>query len=134
MKTIDDIKPRIAAIQKRSLLVGIIALLACIAGAYMDKAQFMQSYLLGYWFWIGITAASIALVGLHHLVGGGWGFSIQRILEAAGRTLPVMILLFLPFAFGMQDLFIWARPEIVAVDKLLQHKAGYLNEQQQHQH
>ena len=110
MKTFEEIKPQIAAIQKRALFIGIVSLLACIGAAFINKTQFMQSYLLGYLFWIGLPTASMALVGLHHLVGGGWGFSIQRILEASARTLPVMILLFLPFAFGMQDLFIWARP------------------------
>ena len=127
MNTIDELKPRIATLQKRALIVGVASLLLCIIGAFFDKAQFMQSWLFGYLFWIGVTTASFALVGLHHLVGGGWGFSIQRILEACARTLPLMIVLFLPFAFGMKDLYIWARPEVVAADKILQHKEAYLN-------
>src|SRR5690606_25040978 len=43
------------------------------------------------------------------------------------RTLPFMALLFLPLAFGVQELYIWARPEVVAADPILQAKAPYLN-------
>jgi hypothetical protein len=127
MKTFADLQPQTEKIQRRALFIGVGALLLCLGGAFIDRAQFFQSYLFAYLFWIGIPTAGIALVGLHHLVGGGWGFAIQRILEAAARTLPLMILLFLPFAFGMSDLFIWARPEVLAGDALLRHKAPYLN-------
>ena len=64
---------------------------------------------------------------LHHLVGGNWGFVIQRLLEAGARTLPLMALLFLPIAVGAHDLYLWARPEVVAADPLLQQKSLYLN-------
>ena len=127
MKTFQDIRPQVDQVQKSALLTGLVASFACLAGVFLAKEQFFQGYLLGYLFWIGLPVASVALLGLHHLVGGGWGFSIQRILEAAVRTLPLMLLLFLPFAFGMRDLFIWARPEIVSNDVVLQHKAMFLN-------
>jgi hypothetical protein len=127
IKEFEEIKPTLSRLQNRALAIGIAGIAVSLAGLYMDKGQFFQSYLLGYLFWIGPTVASIALVGLHHLTAGGWGFSIQRILESASRTFPVMALLFVPFIFGMKDLFIWARPEVLAADTLLQHKAAYLN-------
>jgi len=52
---------------------------------------------------------------------------IQRVLEAAIQTLPLMALLFIPLLFGLADLYVWARPEVVAAASLLQQKAGYLN-------
>jgi hypothetical protein len=64
---------------------------------------------------------------LYHLVSGRWGFVVQRPLEAAARTLPLMALLFVPILFGLRDLYPWARPEAVAADHLLQHKQPYLN-------
>ena len=42
-------------------------------------------------------------------------------------TLPLMALLSIPIIFGMSDLYLWARPEVVVADEILQHKAGYLN-------
>ncbi len=52
---------------------------------------------------------------------------IQRVLEAAIQTLPLMALLFIPLFFGLSDLYPWARTEVVAADPLLQQKAAYLN-------
>ena len=38
-----------------------------------------------------------------------------------------MALAFLPVAFGVHELYPWARPEQVAADAMLQHRAPYLN-------
>ena len=121
------LKLQLDRIRTRALLVGVVALALSAVWAFKDQQQFFQSYLLGYMFWIGISLGSFAIVALHHLTTGGWGFAIQRLLEAASRTLPLMALLVLPFLFGMQELFLWARPEAVANDAVLQHKAPYLN-------
>lgn len=114
-------------IQTRALIVGAVALGLCVLGGLASKAQFFQSYLFGFLFWLGIALGSLALLALHHLVGGAWGFVIQRALESSARTLPLMALLFVPFFWGMEELYIWARPEAVAQDALLQHKRVYLN-------
>ena len=127
MSDFESIKPQLNKIQTQALVVGVVALVVCGFGAQMNPAQFFQSYLLGYIFWIGLALGSFALMSLHHLVGGGWGFAIQRLLEAATRTLPLLALLFLPLFFGMKELYIWARPEVVAADSILQHKSSYLN-------
>ena len=84
--------------QKRSLAVGLIAAVLCAGGALIFPPVFFRAYLSAYIFWIGIPVGALALLMLHHLVGGRWGFMIQRVLEAAIQTLPLMGLLtyFLP--------------------------------------
>jgi hypothetical protein len=114
-------------IQKRSLAVGFIALLLCAGGALIQPQPFFRAYLSAYIFWIGIPVGCLALLMLHHLVGGRWGFMIQRVLEAAIQTLPLLALLFVPLLFGLSDLYPWAQAEVVAADPLLQQKAAYLN-------
>jgi hypothetical protein len=113
--------------QKRSLAVGLIAAVLCAGGALIFPPAFFRAYLSAYIFWIGIPVGCLALLMLHHLVGGRWGFMIQRVLEAAIQTLPLMGLLFIPLFFGLSDLYPWARTEVVAADPLLQQKAAYLN-------
>jgi hypothetical protein len=113
--------------QKRSLAVGLIAAVLCAGGALIFPPAFFRAYLSAYIFWIGIPVGCLALLMLHHLVGGRWGFMIQRVLEAAIQTLPLMALLFVPLLFGLPDLYPWARTEVVAADPLLQQKAAYLN-------
>jgi hypothetical protein len=114
-------------LQSRALLVGIAGLAACAIAAVSNHQQFLRSYLAGFLFWLAIAVGCLALLMLYHLVGGSWGFVIQRILEAGSRTLPLLALLLVPILFGLRVLYIWARPEDVAADTLLQHKNIYLN-------
>jgi hypothetical protein len=114
-------------IRKRSLVVGLVAAVLCAGGALIFPPVFFRAYLTAYIFWLGIPIGCLALLMLHHLVGGRWGFMIQRVLEAATQTLPLMGLFSIPLFFGLSDLYPWARQEIVAADPLLQQKAAYLN-------
>lgn len=114
-------------LQRRSLLVGVVALAACLVGALFGHQQFVRSYLVAYVFWIGIALGCLAILMLQHLSGGAWGLVIRRLLESASCTLWLMALLFLPILAGVRSLYPWSRPEEVAASHLLQHKAGYLN-------
>src|SRR5437762_6815681 len=82
--------------------------------------QLFRSYLIAYLFWFGIALGCLPLLMLHHLVGGTWGFVIRRILEAGTRTLPLMIVLFIPILLGMHSLYEWSHPEVVAQDPVRQ--------------
>jgi hypothetical protein len=117
----------VASLQRLALVVGVAGLALCAVGFAGNRAHFFKAYLLAYVFWIGIALGSLAISMLHHLSGGAWGVVIRRVLEAASRTLPFMALLFLPIAFGVHELYLWANPEAVAKDAILQHKAAYLN-------
>ena len=127
MNDIGSLRPQLDRLQRRSLIVGAVGLALCIGGAAFNLRQFFQSYLQAYLFWIGISLGCFAIVMLHHLVGGRWGFPIRRLLEAGTRTLPLMAVLFVPILMGLRDLYLWARPQEVAADDLLQHKSPYLN-------
>ncbi len=48
-------------------------------------------------------------------------------LEAQMRTLPLMALLFVPIGFGIEVLYLWARPDVVHADERLQSQQFYLN-------
>jgi hypothetical protein len=115
------------SISKRLAAVGLAAFALSIGWSFFNPQQFFRSYLGAYVFWIGLPLGSFALLMLHHLVGGRWGFLIQRLLESAVRTFPIMAVLFVPLPFGLQYLYLWARPEVVAGDSILQQKSLYLN-------
>ncbi|HEX2229344.1 MAG TPA: hypothetical protein VHM64_19590, partial [Candidatus Binatia bacterium] len=114
-------------LERGALLLGLLGLALCLLGAIISRQQFFQSYLFAYVFWLGIALGCLGVVMLHNLSGGGWGDLIRQLVESGMKTLPVMALLFLPLAFGLHHLYEWARPEQVAQDPLLQHKAAYLN-------
>jgi len=76
---------------------------------------------------VGFAGGSMAWLMIQYLTGGAWGVSIRRPAEAAARTLPLLLLLFVPIAIGYSSLYPWAHAEMVKADPVLQHKASYLN-------
>jgi hypothetical protein len=113
--------------RSRALTFGAVGVAAAAAGFVMaDRSQFFQSYLVAYMFWIGISLGSLVLLMVQYLSGGAWGLVARRIFEASARTLPLMAILFLPIAFNLETLYVWARPE-AATDALIQTKVAYLN-------
>jgi hypothetical protein len=113
--------------QRALLGAGVLGAALSVAGALIDRAQFFRAYLVAYLFFAGIALGALGLVSLNHVTGGRWGVVIRRVCEAAMRTLPLLLLLFLPLLLGVRDLYVWARPDAVAHSAALQHKAAYLN-------
>lgn len=118
---------RLNSIQTWSLVIGILGLMLTGLSLSFARQQFFQAYLLGYIFWLGIALGCLALVLLHNLSGGMWGALMLRFGEAGMSTLPILALLFIPLLLGIPDLYIWARPDEVARDALLQQQSPYLN-------
>lgn len=119
--------PALARLQQRALIVGLVGLAAGVIGAFMNADQFFRSWLIGFLFCLGLALGSLGLLMVQHLSGGQWGLVSRRVFEAATRTLPLVTLFFIPILFGMRPLFLWARPEAVQADRILQTKAPYLN-------
>jgi hypothetical protein len=119
--------PRMDRIQRLALGVGIIGLALCVVGVFVDRAQFLRSYLWAYLFWNGMTIGSLGILIMQHVVGGRWGIVIRRMLEAGARTLPLMLILIIPILFGMGTLYMWTWPEVRSHDSIIQLKASYLN-------
>ncbi|HSS79237.1 MAG TPA: hypothetical protein VLV54_21130, partial [Thermoanaerobaculia bacterium] len=114
-------------VQRLALLTGGLGLVASLLGLWLSPQYFYRAWLVGWVFWVGVTLGCLAISLLHHLTRGAWGLVIRRVLEAASRTLPLLLVLALPLVFGLKDLYEWARPEAVRADALLQAKAPYLN-------
>src|SRR5256885_15983690 len=91
----------------RALIVGVVFTVILLIGAFVDRAQFFHSYLVGFIFWAGMTLGSLALLMLQHLTGGVWGLVIRRVLEAATRTLPLILILFVPIIVGLRLIYPW---------------------------
>jgi hypothetical protein len=108
------------------LSMGALGVLLIALSILLDE-RFHPSYLYSYVFWTGISVGSLGILMVHHLTGGRWGILVHWPLEAALNPLPLMGLLFIPIAFGLCELYTWARPEEVAHNELLQEKRWYLN-------
>ncbi len=110
-----------------AFFIGLIGLIASVAGFFLNRVQFFQSYLFSYIFWLGMALGCLGLVMLNHVVGGKWGLVIRRLLEVGSLNLPVMLALIVPILFGLGSLYIWTHADAVVHDEALQKKTGYLN-------
>jgi hypothetical protein len=127
MNSMDALMPKLERSQRTALSVGVLSLAVCAAYASGHREQFFHSYLLAYVFWLAIPLGSMALLMLHHLTGGGWGYPIRRLLEAATRTFVLMTLLFVPVLLGMSRLYEWvAHPGELASNPDYKFKTLYL--------
>ena len=125
-----ELQARFERVQRVALLCGSSGLaLAFLFGfhSFESRQQFFRSYLLAFVYWLSIPVGCQAILMLHHVTGGWWGYPMRRLLEAGTRTLVVMAALFLPVLAGMSYLYQWAQPAAVAADPLLQYKQPYLN-------
>ena len=127
MNSTESLQSGLDRFQKSSLVIGLAALALCVAGAFHSPTQFFRSYLLAFVFWVGVALGCSAILMLHHMVGGRWGFPLRRCLESGTRTFYLMALLAVPFLFGLRFLYSWADPEKVKLDPVLQYKSPYLN-------
>jgi hypothetical protein len=114
-------------VRGRGLVVGAGAIALGLVIGLISPATFFPAYLAVYLFFLGLGIGSLALLMLHYLVGGLWGFTIRRPLEATSMTLPVLALLFLPIALAVKALYPWANAEVVNKSVALLHKSSYLN-------
>jgi hypothetical protein len=118
----------IGAIQMPALIVGILGMIGCVIGFMSNKQEFFRSYLPAYIFWFSIAAGSLGLLMLQYVTGGEWGVLIRRPLGAAARSLFLpLAILFLPIAFGVHEIYIWANHHVMDHNPLLKVKEPYLN-------
>ena len=112
----------------RALIAGAVGTAISAAGFFIaGPTQFYRSYLWSFIFIVALTVGPLAWLMLQYVTGGAWGLVIRRACEAASRTLPLTLIMFLPVVIGMNNLYPWTHADRVAADPLLQHKAPYLN-------
>lgn len=125
----DVLRLRLGRWQRRGLIVAVLGAVGCgIAATSGEQAMpaLWQAYHTAFYFLAGTSVGAIALLLLHHLSGGGWGFLIQRLLESVARTTPLVALMGVPLLFGAESIFVWTDQALVAKDPIVAEKVQYL--------
>jgi len=102
-----------------ALGIGGIGLIAWAVGTYMNPEQGLRSWLLGFLFWGGLSIGSLGVLMLQYLTGGAWGVVIRRACEAAARSLPLVILMFIPLAVGVYKGLMYEWTHLPATDPVM---------------
>jgi Ni/Fe-hydrogenase subunit HybB-like protein len=116
----------LGALQRKAWIVGLVAAAAALVGLFVDRQQFFRSYLVAWLLCVGVAVGCYAVALLHQMSRGAWGLMIRRPLGAASRTMPYLLIGFLPVVVGLPEIYSWARPGALD-DPLIAEKAWYLN-------
>lgn len=105
----------------------LIGLVAVIAGFASDPARTWPNILLNNVYFITLSIGALMFFGVQYISGSSWSALIQRVPLAAGAFLPIGFILMLLIYFGLHDIYEWSHPGITETDKLIAHKAPFLN-------
>jgi hypothetical protein len=119
--------PQAESVKRIASIIGGAGLLLCVPGYFTDHERFFQSYLFAFLFWAGFTFGGLGILLMSNVVGGKWGVTIRRYLEACAKTMPLVAAFFVVLLFGMKDIYAWATPSLVAASDFLKHREPYLN-------
>jgi hypothetical protein len=82
-------------------------------------------------FFLLVSLGVLAFYAIQQVAQSGWSPVLFRVMQGITAYLPVGSILFfillLLAGFHINHLFIWMDPEVVATDKLIANKSGYLN-------
>src|SRR5580700_10326570 len=126
----EELRSRFDYVQRVAFVCGALGLALVILLSFHSehtRVQFFRSYLFAFVYWLLIPLGCQAILMMHHLTGGWWGYPLRRLLEAGTRTLPVMAILFVPVLLGISRLYLWDQPAAVSADALLHYKRPFLN-------
>ncbi len=104
-------------------IAGAVGVVGVAIGWIVASASFPHAWLAALACWIGWPLGSLALLLIHALTGGRWGWAIRPQLVAGLATLPLVVPFVIPLLFVLQALYPWSRPG--AQPHL--HNAFYLN-------
>ena len=87
-----------------------------------------HGYLTSFFYFLTLAIGGLFFTAINHMVKSGWHVTIRRFGEAMAAFLPVTAVAVLALmVLGVDHLYSWLDPEVVAHDPLLQHKTPYLN-------
>ena len=113
--------------------LGIVGLLLTAVGyatGGTERPVILAGYLVAFAYWLGIAIAASIWNAIFHAAAARWMTVFRRVFESMGAAIPIFILLFIPIAVTMPELFPWVRPSNKMTHEqlaLLTHKALWLN-------
>jgi len=131
--------PQLSRLQLAGIVLGAVGVVALAVGFFIDAAQFVESYIFGFYYAMAFPLGCLGFLMLQHLTGGAWGVTVRRLLEAGALALPVFGLLSIPVIAAAYNLYgldhyvyHWADPSVVTeggahYDPIVAHKVPWLS-------
>ncbi len=130
--TIDEKAVQLPAdsLWRKAPIIGAVLAAFGIGGTFAlggEHGEHLFAYLTAFLYWFSIAVGGLFFTMIFMLTRSGWNVVLRRLAENAAVTIPVFALLFIPILVGMETLYVWMDPEVLAVDRLAQIKEPFLN-------
>jgi hypothetical protein len=109
------------------LVVALVGVVAALIGFFTDRTGFFRAYLVGFAFLMNVSLGCLFMLMIYYATGGQWGRPVLPFLKLGARLVILVAILFIPLLFGLPTLYVWAQPDAVKADPLLQHQSVFLN-------
>lgn len=106
------------------ILIGIIAVIVALV---TDSQRAWANILLNNYYFITISIGALLFYSVQYVTNSGWSALIQRVPQAVSSFLLIGAGFMLLMYFGLTNVYEWAQPSITETDKLIAHKAPFLN-------
>ncbi len=93
-------------------IVGAVGIIGCAVAWLLAPGVFPHAWLAAVTCWSGWPLGSLALLLIHALTGGRWGWTIRPQLVAGVTSLPLVVPFAIPLALLLRTLYPWARPDV----------------------
>jgi hypothetical protein len=100
--------------ERGAWILGAVGIAGSTMGWVLRPAEFPNAWLAALAFWVGWPLGSLALIFIHALTGGRWGYAIRDELATGIATLPLLLPAALPILFVLPRLYPWMHPEVAA--------------------
>ncbi|MFZ1978115.1 MAG: quinol:cytochrome C oxidoreductase, partial [Bacteroidota bacterium] len=97
-------------------------------GYIVDAREAAFNNALSFLYLTSIGIGALFFIALEYISGAVWSVPIRRVHEFLAQLIPFAALLAVPLLFNLDDLFVWARKDIMASDAMLRLKEPYLNQ------
>jgi hypothetical protein len=93
-------------------IVGVIGVvLWLVSMSFAPKERAVYSWLWAFQFWLTPCLGAIGWLCAFYAAKARWVILPRRNLELIAATVPIFVLLFVPVAVCMKDIYPWMRPE-----------------------
>ncbi len=114
-------------LHKNLLGVTAIGLLVSAIGLIVAPERAWPNILLANYYLMGLGLAGAIFIALLYVSNAGWATAIRRVPEAMTAALPVSAVIMIAILFGIHTLYEWSHESVVAHDRILQAKSGWLD-------
>jgi len=106
--------------------VGLVSLVVCVVGAFVDRHQFSFSWLFAFTYFFTLLAGCFFWIIVHHVTDAEWSVVVRRQLENLAILIPLMAIFFIPILIFRHHLYEWMNVA-PGHDPILDSKRTYLN-------